>query len=84
MLVLCGYWLVIFGTCVCVLLELFALGHVSCVFTCASWISLSIPYIRVLFCVYLNLFFDVFYLRQLFFLRDVSVTCDVLCLLVFT
>ena len=30
----------------CVLLELFALGHVSCVFTCASWILLSIPYIR--------------------------------------
>ena len=46
MLVLCGYLLVIFGTCVCVLLELFALGHVSCVFTCASWILLSIPYIR--------------------------------------
>ena len=44
MLVLCGYLLVIFGTCV--LLELFALGHVSCVFTCASWILLSIPYIR--------------------------------------
>ena len=71
--------------CVRVLLELFALGHVSCVFTCASWIWLSIPYIRVLFCVYLNLFFDVFYLRQLFYLRDVSVTCVMfLCLLVFT
>ena len=69
----------------CVLLELFALGHVSCVFTCASWILLSIPYIRVLFCVCLNLFFDVFYLRQLFYLRDVSVTCVMfLCLLVFT
>ena len=69
----------------CVLLELFALGHVSCVFTCASWILLSIPYIRVLFCVCLNLFFDVFYLRQLFYLRDVSATCVMfLCLLVFT
>ena len=62
----------------CVLLELFALGHVSCVFTCASWIWLSIPYMRVLFCVYFNLFFGVFYLRQLFYLRDVSVTCDAL------
>ena len=31
----------------------------------------------VLFCVCLNLFFDVFYLRQLFYLRDVSATCDV-------
>ena len=39
----------------------------------------------VLFCVCLNLFFDVFYLRQLFYLRDVSATCVVfLCLLVFT
>jgi len=66
-----------------VLLELFALGHVSCVFTCASWISLSIPYIRVLFCVYLNLFFDVFYLRQLFCLRDVSVTCVMFCVYLF-
>ena len=63
----------------CVLLELFAVGHVSCVFTCASWIWLSIPYIRVLFCVYLNLFLDVFYLRQLFYLRDVCFCylCDV-------
>ena len=39
----------------------------------------------VLFCVCLNLFFDVFYLRQLFYLRDVSATCVMfLCLLVFT
>ena len=45
----------------CVLLELFALGHVSCVFTCASCIWLSVPYMRVLFCVYLNVFFDVFF-----------------------
>ena len=45
----------------CMLLELFALGHVSCVFTCASWIWLSVPYMRVLFCVYLNVFFDVFF-----------------------
>ena len=65
------------------LLELFALGHVSCVFTCASWILLSIPYIRgTVFCVCLNLFFDVFYLRQLFYLRDVSAMF--LCLLVFS
>ena len=39
----------------------------------------------ILFCVCLNLFFDVFYLRQLFYLRDVSATCVMfLCLLVFT
>ena len=69
----------------CVLLELFALGHVNCVFTCASWIWFSIPYMRVLFCVYLNLFFDIFYLRQVLYLRDVSVTCVMfLCLIVFT
>ena len=69
----------------CMLLELFALGHASCVFTCASWIWLSIPYMRVLFCVYLNVFIDVFYLRQLLYLRDVSVTCVMfLCLIVFT
>ena len=69
----------------CMLLELFALGHVSCVLACASWIWLSIPYMRALFCVYLNLFFDAFYLRQLIYLRDVSVTCVMfLCLVVFT
>ena len=34
------------------LLEFFALGRVSCVFTCASWIWLSIPYLRVLFCLF--------------------------------
>ena len=69
----------------CMLLELFALGHVSCVCACASWIWLSIPYMRVLFCVCFNVIFDVFYLRQLFYLRDVSATCVMfLCLLVFT
>ena len=69
----------------CLLLELFALGHVNCVFTCASWIWFSIPDMRVLFCVYLNLFFDIFYLRQVLYLRDVSVTCVMfLCLIVFT
>ena len=69
----------------CVLLELFALGHVSCVFTCASWILLSIPYIRVLFCVCLNLFFDFFLLATTVLLeRCFCYLCDVLCLLVFT
>ena len=40
---------------------------------------------RVLFCVYLNLFLDIFYLQHVLYLRDVSVTCVMfLCLIVFT
>ena len=42
------------------LYEFFVFGHVSWEFICVSWIWLSIPYMRVLFCDYLNLFFDVF------------------------
>ena len=62
----------------CMLLELFALGHVSCVFTCASWIWLSIPYMRVLFCVYLNLFFGCFLLATTVLLeRCFCYLCDV-------
>ena len=84
MLVLCGYLLVIFGTCVCYLSFLHLGMSVVCLLVhlgfCFRFLILG-----VLFCVCLNLFFDVFYLRQLFYLRDVSATCVMfLCLLVFT
>ena len=84
MLVLSGYLLVIFGTCVCYLSFLHLGMSVVCLLVhlgfCFRFLILG-----VLFCVCLNLFFDVFYLRQLFYLRDVSVTCVMfLCLIVFT
>ena len=76
MLVLCGYLPVIFGTCGCYLSFLHLGMSVVCLLVhlgfCFRFLILG-----VLFCVCLNLFFDVFYLRQLFYLKCFCYLCDV-------